>query len=60
MSRCYPRRYPETIFPKKKPVTHWITGKFNREASRLGDVGSESEARGSATGPRNAAMQHWV
>jgi hypothetical protein len=29
---------------KKMPVTHWITGKYNREASRLGDVGSESGA----------------
>jgi hypothetical protein len=33
-----PRRVPQTRgLEKKKPLTHWISGKSNREASRLGD-----------------------
>ena len=42
---------------KKMPVTNWITGKFNREASRLGDV-DPALGTGVPQPDLNAAMQH--
>ena len=45
------------IIHKKMPVTNWITGKFNREASRLGDV-DPALGTGVPQPDLNAAMQH--
>ena len=57
--RCYPECYPKAIFLKKKPVTHWITGKFNREVHVWETWGPNLEQM-LRDRTANAAMQHWI
>jgi len=50
-SAAVPRRVPQTRgLAKKMPLTHWISGKSNREASRLGGALKRFQPR-SSRGP---------
>ncbi|CCC97053.1 protein of unknown function [Azospirillum baldaniorum] len=49
-----------TIPTKKLPLTQWASGELNREASRLGDAGSEDPTpeAGFRDETPDAAAQH--